>query len=306
MAAGALVLCVMLSSLQSPSSLLVTRLASASTAALTRGFLSNGDVGRMRQDATSEEEAAKQLGETIHQEMSLLAARPDASSSSIIAAAELAATKAAIVAAAQRTQSEASEQTRDERGFLAGVNQDMKMRQLAQYLHLDKRRVAHENLQSKAGNARHNDEHGSFAKKGAVASRQASESGHVRRNVNPEVRNALESVFHGILHKIDLFESTPSLSETSSNEGISSATSRPKSQAKQAQQRSLQVQGPNKEQVIASELAKRIQRLRERETAHRNAALLDMNEASAIKKAAALKIAKVFHEDHHSEEEVYL
>mmetsp|Transcript_11186 Transcript_11186/g.38074 ORF Transcript_11186/g.38074 Transcript_11186/m.38074 type:complete len:199 (+) Transcript_11186:484-1080(+) len=124
--------------------------------------------------------------------------------------------------------------------------------------------------------------------------------------VNPEVRNALESVFHGILHKIDLFESTPSLSETSSNEGISSATSRPKSQAKQAQQRSLQVQGPNKEQVIASELAKRIQRLRERETAHRNAALLDMNEASAIKKAAALKIAKVFHEDHHSEEEVYL
>lgn len=169
MAAGALVLCVMLSSLQSPSSLLVTRLASASTAALTRGFLSHGDVGRMRQDATSEEEAAKQLGETIHQEMSLLAARPGASSSSIIAAAELAATKvanssmyvdlirflqAAIVAAAQRTQSEASEQTRDERGFLAGVNQDMKMRQLAQYLHLDKRRVAHENLQSKAGNAR--------------------------------------------------------------------------------------------------------------------------------------------------------
>ena len=110
--------------------------------------------------------------------------------------------------------------------------------------------------------------------------------------VNPEVRNSLESVFHGILHKIDLFESTPSLSETSSNEGISSATSRPKSQAKKAQQRSLQVlissssclsqsiivtaqvQGPNEEQVIASELAKRIQHLRERETAHRNAALL--------------------------------
>lgn len=111
--------------------------------------------------------------------------------------------------------------------------------------------------------------------------------------VNPEVRNALESVFHGILHEIDLFESTPSLSETSSNEGISSATSRPKSQAKKVQQSSLQVlisssllpasirmvetsqvHGPNEEQVIAGELAKRIQRLRERETAHRNAALL--------------------------------